>query len=110
VAELSRLGTRRLIVTGVYMHRESELSWIRRALRADRLLLVRLSASERTLAERVRWREIGSAHDEQLGRTLLQAKALAEEAVPQAPVVETDGRSVPDIAAEIVGLLDWAGA
>ncbi|HEV8154563.1 MAG TPA: hypothetical protein VGP67_03460 [Gaiellales bacterium] len=44
------LGTRRLIVVGVYMHRGSELSWIRRASGVDRLTLVRLSASERTLA------------------------------------------------------------
>ena len=101
------VGTRRLILTGVHMHRESELSWIRRASGADRLLLARLSASQRTLRERVRRREIGSAHDDQLARTLLQAEALAEEAVPQALVIETDGRTVPDIAAEIVGLLGW---
>jgi broad-specificity NMP kinase len=102
------LGTRRLILAGVYMHRESELSWIRRASGAERLLLVRLSASERTLGERVGRREIGSEHDDQLARTLLQANRLAEEAVPQAPVIETDGRTVPDIAAEIVELLGWA--
>ena len=37
----------------------------------------------------------------------LQANELAEEAVPQAPVIETDERTVPDIAAEIVELLGW---
>ena len=52
-------------------------------------------------------RETGSAHDDQLARTLLQANALAEEAVPHAPVIETDERTVPDIAAEIVELLGW---
>jgi broad-specificity NMP kinase len=101
------LGTRRLILTGVHMHRESELCWIRRASSVDRLILVRLSASQRTLRERVRRREIGSAHDDQLARTLLQANELAEEAVPQAPVVDTDERAVPDIASEIVELLGW---
>jgi hypothetical protein len=101
------LGTRRLILVGVYMHRESELSWIRRASGVDRLTLVRLSASERTLGERVGRREIGSAHDDQLARTLVQANELADEAVPQAPVIETDERTVPDIAAEIVALLGW---
>jgi 2-phosphoglycerate kinase len=30
------VGTHRLILTGIYMHRESELSWIRRASGADR--------------------------------------------------------------------------
>jgi hypothetical protein len=89
------------------MHRGSELSWIRRASGVDRLKLVRLSASERTLGERVRRREIGSAQDDQHARTLLQANELAEEAVPQAPVIETDERTVPDIAAEIVELLGW---
>jgi predicted kinase len=103
-----KLGTRRLILVGVYMHRESELSWIRRASGADRLVLVRLSASELTLGERVRRREIGSAYDDQFARTLLQANELAEEAVPHAPVIETDGRTVHDIAAEIVQLLGWA--
>jgi hypothetical protein len=101
------LGTRRLILAGVYMHRESELSWIRRASGADRLILVRLSASPGTLGERVGRREIGSARDDQLARTLLQADALAAEAVPRAPVIETDGRTVPDVAAEIVELLGW---
>ena len=33
---------------------------------------------------------------------------LAEEAVPHASVIETDERTVPDIAAEIVDLLGWA--
>jgi hypothetical protein len=37
----------------------------------------------------------------------LQAEALAAEAVSQAPVIETDGRTVPDVAAEIVELLGW---
>jgi hypothetical protein len=61
-----------------YMNRDSELWWIRGASGADRLLLVRLSASERTLGERVGRREIGSAHDDQLARTLVQAHQLAE--------------------------------
>jgi hypothetical protein len=102
------LGTRRLILVGVYMHRESELSWIRRATGADRLTLVGLSASQRTLGERVGRREIGSAHDGQLARTLLQASELAREAAPHTPVIETDERTVPDIAAEIVELVGWA--
>ena len=55
------LGTRRLILAGVYVHRERELSWIRRASGAGRLMLVRLSASQRALGERVGRREIGSA-------------------------------------------------
>ena len=101
------LGTPRLILVGVYMHRESELTWIRRASGAERLTLVRLSASERTLGQRVGRREIGSAHDDQLARTLLQSNELAEEALPHAPVIETDERTVPDIAAEIVELLRW---
>ena len=53
-------------------------------------------------------REIGSAHDDQLARTLLQANELAEEEAPEARVIETDQRTVPDIAAEIVELLGWA--
>jgi predicted kinase len=102
------LGTRRLILAGVYMHRESELSWIRRASDADRLVLVRLSASEPALAERVARREIGSAHVEQLARTLRQANELADEPVPAAAVIDTTERMVPAVAAEVVELLGWA--
>ena len=79
------LGTRRLILVGVYMHRESELSWIRRASGVDRLKLVRLSASERTLGERVGRREIGSAHDDQLAARSFRRTSSRTRLCPKRP-------------------------
>ena len=101
------LGLRRLILSGVYMHRAAELAWIQRATGADSLLLVQLVASDATLAQRVSRREVGSAHSAQLSRTLTQARALERETTPDRNVVDTDGRSVREIATEIVSILGW---
>jgi hypothetical protein len=103
----TELGIDRLILTGVYMHRESELAWIRRATLADRLTLVELTASEATLMERVGRREIGSVLADQRGRTLRQAGELEAERSADVVVIETDNRSVSSTAERIVGLLGW---
>jgi gluconate kinase len=102
----TELGIDRLILTGVYMHRDSELAWIRRATSADRLTLVELTASEATLMERVGRRD-GSALADQRGRTLRQAGELEAERSPDVVVIETDSRSVSITAERIVGLLGW---
>jgi hypothetical protein len=104
----TELGVDRLILTGVYMHRDSELEWIRRATAPDRLTLVELTASDATLMERVQAREIGTALDDQRKRTLRQVGELEAERSPQVLLVETDGRSVVSTAGRIVALLDWA--
>jgi hypothetical protein len=104
----SDLGVDRLILTGVYMHRDSQLAWIRRATAADRLTLVELTASDATLMERVQGREIGSALDDQRMRTLRQAGELKAERSPDVLLIETDRRSVVSTAGRIVALLDWA--
>ena len=103
----SELAIHRLILTVVYMHRDSELAWIRRATTADRLTLVELTASEATLMERVRGRELGSGLDDQRRRTLRQAGEIEAERSPDVLLIETDGRSVVSTAERIVGLLDW---
>jgi hypothetical protein len=103
----TELGVDRLILTGVYMHRDSELEWIRRATAPDRLTLVELTASEATLMERVQAREIGTGLDGQRRRTLRQAGELEAERSPRVLLIGTDGRSVVSTAERIVGLLDW---
>ena len=100
------LGARRLIVTGVYLHDERELAWLLRATGARDPILVRLAADGDTLAERVRRREIGSAAEAQLARTLGQVDRLDAQG-DVAVVIETSGRSVADVAHEILALLDW---
>jgi len=101
------LGTQRLILAGVYLHRPAELAWIQRATNADCVTLVRLTASDATLAARVRGREIGSVHDDQLSRTLVQARELDAERTAGAVEVVTDDRPIAVIAASIIDALDW---
>jgi predicted kinase len=101
------LGISRLILTGVYLHDPEELAWITRATSPDRVTLIRLDASEDTLARRVREREIGSAYADQLTRTRQQAVDLRTTVDQRAIVSCTDGRSVVEIAREIRSALDW---
>jgi len=103
-------GAQRLILNGVYLHRGEELEWIRRATGADRLTLVRLTASDATLAERVGRREIGSVYDDQLDRTLRQSRELEAGGATDAHVIETDGRPLVWVAQRIVAMLGWTEA
>ena len=102
------LGLRRLILTGVYLHRAAELEWIQRATGADHLVLVQLVAGDETLTDRVSRREIGSAYQAQLARTLRQTRELHRETEPAHTVMRTDGRSIGTIATEILAILRWA--
>jgi hypothetical protein len=101
-------GVERLLLTGVYLHRPDELAWITRATGADRAVLVELAAPDAVLRERIDRREIGSGRESQQERTAAQARRLAAERSPVAMLVQTGGRSVPAIAAEIVALLGWS--
>jgi predicted kinase len=100
------LGTARLILTGVRLHEPGERAWIRRATGPERLTVVRLDARDATLEQRVQRREIGSGAAAQLERTRLQAADL--RAADGMTVIATDDRPVPEIAAEVAALLDWA--
>jgi hypothetical protein len=100
-------GTQRLLLVGVYLHRESELTAIRRATRAEHITLVRLAASDDTLRERVGRREIGSAADAQLTRTLRQARDLQMDVGAGVHVLDTDSGSVEETAARIIEIAGW---
>lgn len=68
--------------------------------------ICRLNASNQTLLTRVRMREIGSNlkwHEE---RSLELSSQMAEQTFEDF-VVETDALSVTEIAAEIVGAVQW---
>lgn len=103
-------GAHRLILNGVYLHRDEQLEWISRATDPERVTLVRLTASDATLAERVGRREIGSVRDDQLARTLRQARELDAGQPSDAHVIETDGKSVVWVAQRIVEMLGWSEA
>jgi hypothetical protein len=100
-------GIRRLILVGVWLDRDSELSWIRRAVPDARLTVVRLVASEATLVDRVRRREIGSGFEAQLGRTRKQLLALEQDPPTEAAILATDGASIGEIGDRILDRSGW---
>lgn len=95
-------GVGRLILAGVYLDQPSQIDWVARAVPGASFTLVRLRAGLPTLAERVSRREIGSGGASQLLRTERQASALSSDEREDVTFIDTDGRTVPDIAQEVV--------
>lgn len=102
----ARRGCTRLILAGVWLHRPSELVWIVRAVPGARVSSVMLMAPDATIDERVRRREIGSAAEEQLERSLRHARLMEAEA-DGVTRLETDGLTVTQVAGRILDL--WPG-
>ncbi len=103
----SERGAHRLILVGVYLVRPSELDWIGRAVPNARFTLVGLRASEPTLHDRVRQREIGGGMEAQWQRTRQQVAALAGEQDSGIHNLVTDDTSVTETARRVVTL--WLG-
>ncbi len=105
---LSAAGAPRLILAMVATSLERELAPIRRAVSGAQIAVVRLRASEGALLERVRSREVGSGEAYHARRSVEQARAMAREADAEGTiVVETTGRRVADIAAEVLAKCGW---
>ena len=100
-------GIRRLILVGVWLDRPSELRWIRRAIPDARMIIIRLVASEATLVDRIRGREIGSGFEAQLQRTRKQLLALEKDPPTDAVILPTDGASTGEIADRIIDRSGW---
>ena len=99
-------GSRNLIVARVVETR-GELEDIQQAIPGSRPTVCQLRASDEMLIDRVRIREVGSGRDWHEVRALELAQSLQRRA-PADFVVDTDDRSVPQIADEIVGQVEWA--
>ena len=97
-------GARRLILAGVFLDRVEELAWVRRAIPDARFTCVRLLASDATLTERVRRREVGSEKDDQLERTRRQVVKIDADRREGITRIATDGRAPGDVAAEILAI------
>lgn len=69
---------------------------------------VLLTASDPTAEARLAHREIGSDLDWHVRRSRKSARALEEDAPEWVWRVDTDGKSVTQVAKEIVGLLHWS--
>lgn len=100
------LGLRRVIYVNTVSVLESDM--IHRALGGDVAATgVLLTARDSVIRERLGQREIGSTlaiHLERSARAASHLEATASEPVHRVP---TDGRSVKEIAAEIVRLTGW---
>lgn len=99
-------GCRRLIYTNTVSVLEPDL--IVRALGGDvRVIAVLLTASDDTARARLEGREIGSQlepHVERGARTAVYLERTAPSSVLR---VETDGRTVGELARSVIGLTGW---
>ncbi len=106
-ANLRGAGVDRLILTMVASSTEDELPRVRAAIPGASITVVRLHASERDLLERVRRREVGSGYDDQVPKTIEQARLIERESAEDRLVIDTSGRSVIEVAREILARSGW---
>ena len=106
-ANLRAAGAPRLILTMVAASIEDELTHVREAIPGATPTVVRLRASERDLLERVRRREVGSGYNYQAPRTIRQARVMQREPAGDHLVVDTSGRTVGEIAQELLDRSGW---
>ena len=106
-ANYAALGQHRLIYTNTVSILEAPM--IGRAMGGDgvRVTRVLLTADEATVRQRLALRETGSQLGVHIERSLRMARRLAVEAPAGTVRVATDGRTVPDIAAEVLRAAAW---
>ncbi|MFD7716937.1 hypothetical protein [Streptomyces sp. NPDC059814] len=106
------LGHRRLIYTNTVSVLVESAPMFERAMGAGvRIVRILLTASDETTAQRLTGREIGSELEHELRGSARKARLLDEQAPADTVRVATDGRTVVDIAHEIVAATGWgAGA
>lgn len=100
-------GVSRLILTGVYLDRPDEVAWLERAIPGASFTFVRLVASEDTVLARVARRELGSGGADQGERSARQLAAMAADQRPEVLVLETDDRSVTEVAGRLLADSGW---
>jgi hypothetical protein len=101
------LGHTRLIVSGVMVHLDFDRRWILAAIPDAQITVVRMLATEPTLLGRLAQREIGSGADEQVRRSLRQARRMAGEQAEGVIVLPTDGRGPTELADIILRQTGW---
>ena len=107
---LRAAGAERLILVMVAESLGRELPHIRTAVPDAAVTVVGLRASDEVLMERVRRREIGSAGEHQARRTIEQSRAMAREPDGKRISIETSGRSVTEVAREVIERSGWPGS
>ncbi len=100
------LGYRRLIYTNTVSVRQVDT--LTAAMGDDpRVTAVLLASSDATARERLARREIGTALHRHVERSDAAARSLEEFAPPSVHRIQTDGRTVSELAAEILALTGW---
>lgn len=108
-ANYAELGHHRLIYTNTLSVMPGMTGMCQRAMGADvRIIRVLLSASDRTAEERLTERERGSELEHALRSSARKALLLDERAPADTLRVASDGRSVVDIAREVLAVTGWA--
>jgi hypothetical protein len=109
-ANFAGLGYRRLIYTNTASVLPAATGMFEGAMGAGvRVVRVLLTASDATVADRLAGQELGSQLDRELAASARGARRLDEQASADSVRVATDGRSVGDIAAEVVAATGWVG-
>lgn len=107
-ANLRAAGAPRLILVMVGASLEYEMPHLREAVPEAEITTVRLHASEMTLLERLRHREVGSGFEHHRRRAVEQASFMArEEDRDGVLVLETTNKSVPEVAREVLRGVGW---
>lgn len=101
------LGHRRLIMSGVMLPLDFDRRWILQAIPQARFTVVRLTAGEATLLERLSRREAGSGGAGQAERTLRQARRMAEEKRDGIISVPAGGRTPQELAQIVLAATGW---
>jgi cytidylate kinase len=107
-ANVSALGHSRLILVGVFLNPEASRDWIETAIPHASVTRVVLEASDDELERRVRAREIGSGVEDQLRRTLAQARRFRRRTAGMPDVLDTEGAAVADLARQAIERAGWA--
>lgn len=99
-------GSRNLIISRV-VETQHEVEDIQHMVPNSRPVVCLLRASNLTLVERVRARELGSGRSWHEERAIELAESL-EKSAPADFVIDTEGRPLSEIADEVVAKIDWA--
>lgn len=109
-ANYARRGYRRLIYTNTVSVLSEATGMFQRAMGSDvRIVRVLLTATDATTRERLLRREIGSELEQEWESSTRKARLLDQRTPAEAVRVRTDGRSVSDIAHEVVAATGWGG-
>jgi predicted ATPase len=102
------LGFRRLVYTNTACVLADEIERLRSAMGDHPVVCgVLLRCSDEMARRRLARREIGSTLNLHLERSAAMADALDQDTPSWVHRVDTDARSIGDIAAEVIELVDW---